>query len=94
VESSDLVKAKADVLLLSRRLGALPELVRVSRRARRVVRQNLGWALAYNLTAIPIAALGFLPPWAAAIGMASSSILVMSNAARLLAAPPAPVMEV
>jgi Cu2+-exporting ATPase len=59
-----------------------------------VVRQNLGWALAYNLTAIPIAALGFLPPWAAAIGMASSSILVMSNAARLLAAPPAPVMEV
>jgi P-type Cu2+ transporter len=87
VESSDLVKSKADVLLLSRRLGALVELVRVSRRAGRVMRQNLTWALAYNMTAIPIAALGFLPPWAAAIGMAGSSILVMSNAARLLAAP-------
>lgn len=87
VESSDLVKCKTDVLLIGRRLGALVELVRVSRRTRRVVRQNLGWALAYNLTAIPIAAMGLLPPWLAAIGMAGSSILVMSNAARLLSDP-------
>jgi P-type Cu2+ transporter len=89
VESSDLVKSKADVLLIGRGLGALVDLVRVSRRARRVVRQNLGWSLAYNLTAIPIAAMGFLPPWLAAIGMAGSSILVMSNAARLLSDPSA-----
>jgi P-type Cu2+ transporter len=87
VESSDLVKSKADVLLLGRRLGGLVELVRVSRRTRRVVRQNLGWALAYNLTAVPVAAMGFLPPWLAAIGMAGSSVLVMSNAARLLSDP-------
>lgn len=84
LESSDLVKANCDVLLLSRRLGALVELVHLGRRARRVIRQNLGWALAYNLTAMPLAALGFVPPWLAAIGMAGSSILVMSNAARLL----------
>jgi P-type Cu2+ transporter len=84
LESSDLVKSKADVLLLSRRLGSLPGLLTVARRTRRVVRQNLFWALAYNITAVPLAALGFMPPWVAALGMAGSSILVMSNAARLL----------
>lgn len=84
LESSDLVKSNADVLLLSRRLGALAELVTVSRRARRIVRQNLLWALAYNATAVPLAALGFMPPWVAALGMAGSSILVMANATRLL----------
>lgn len=85
LESSDLVKSNADVLLLSRRLGSLLDLLAVARRTRRVVRQNLGWALAYNATAVPLAALGFMPPWVAALGMAGSSILVMSNAARLLA---------
>ncbi len=84
LESSDLVKSNADVLLLSRRLGSLLDLLAVARRTRRVVRQNLGWALAYNATAVPLAALGFMPPWVAALGMAGSSILVMSNAARLL----------
>lgn len=84
LESSDLVKSRADVLLLSRRLGSLPALLAVARRTRRVVRQNLSWALAYNITAVPLAALGFMPPWVAALGMAGSSILVMGNAARLL----------
>lgn len=88
LESSDLVKGNADVLLLSRRLGALTDLVAVGRRARRIVRQNLFWALAYNLTAVPLAALGYMPPWVAALGMAGSSILVMTNASRLLAETP------
>ena len=78
LESSDLVKSRTDVLLLSRRLGALVDLVHVGRRAVRVIHQNLAWALTYNLVAIPFAALGFMPPWVAALGMASSSILVMS----------------
>ncbi|MEZ5560945.1 MAG: cation-translocating P-type ATPase [Pseudomonadales bacterium] len=84
LESSDLVKRNADVLLLTRRLGALPELVTVGRRCGRIIRQNLAWALGYNLLAIPTAALGLMPPWVAALGMASSSTLVMLNAARLL----------
>jgi Cu2+-exporting ATPase len=84
LESSDLVKSNSDVLLLSRRLGALVELADISRRTRRIVRQNLFWAFAYNLTAMPLAALGFMVPWVAALGMAGSSILVMSNASRLL----------
>jgi Cu2+-exporting ATPase len=44
-------------------------------------------ALAYNLITIPFAALGLMPPWLAAVGMTTSSILVMLNASRLLAAP-------
>ena len=87
LESSDLVKSRTDVLLLSRRLGALVDLVVVGRRAAGVIRQNLAWALSYNLVAIPFAALGFMPPWVAALGMASSSTLVMLNATRLLRIP-------
>ena len=64
-------------------LGALPDAVAMARRTVRVIRQNLGWAAAYNLAALPLAALGFIPPWAAAIGMSSSSLLVVANAMRL-----------
>ena len=84
VEASDLVKSKADVLLLSSRLAPLAGLFGLARRTRRITRQNLIWAAAYNLTAIPIAALGLMPPWLAALGMAASSTLVMLNATRLL----------
>jgi len=84
VEASDLVKSRADVLLLGRKLTPVVDLIDIARSTRRVIRQNLGWALAYNLTAIPIAALGYMPPWLAALGMAASSTLVMLNASRLL----------
>ena len=88
VEATDMVKSKADILLLSRRLVPLAEVFRISALAGRITRQNLFWAAAYNLTAIPLAASGNLPPWLAALGMASSSILVMLNATRLLAMKP------
>jgi Cu2+-exporting ATPase len=86
LESSDLVRSKTDVLLLNRRLGALIDLVRVAKRTRSVLHQNLAWSLGYNLVAVPLAALGFMVPWVAAVGMASSSVLVMLNASRLLRA--------
>ena len=89
VEASDLVKSRADVLLLSRRLAPLVDLFRVATATRSITRQNLIWAAAYNLTAIPVAALGLMPPWLAALGMAASSTLVMVNATRLLSAAPA-----
>ena len=52
----------------------------------RKMRQNLGWALAYNALAVPLAALGVVGPWEAAIGMAASSFIVVLNCARLEAA--------
>jgi len=49
----------------------------------RVLRQNFGWAIAYNLVVIPLAALGFIGPLGASIGMAASSLLVVGNALRV-----------
>ena len=49
----------------------------------RIVKQNLGWALGYNLLAIPLAVTGSIAPWMAALGMSASSLLVMLNALRL-----------
>ncbi|HNP62924.1 MAG TPA: hypothetical protein PKH39_03260, partial [Woeseiaceae bacterium] len=50
---------------------------------RRVIRQNIAWAIAYNLAAVPLAATGILAPWMAALGMSVSSLIVVLNALRL-----------
>jgi Cu2+-exporting ATPase len=84
LDATDLVRSRADVMLLTRRLAALPLLFDVAARTRSVIRQNLLWALGYNLIAIPAAVSGLAPPWFAALGMATSSLLVMANALRLL----------
>jgi P-type Cu2+ transporter len=54
----------------------------------RNVRQNLGWAAFYNAVSIPLALVGLMPPWAAGLGMAASSLLVIGNAMRLSACVP------
>lgn len=84
VEATELVKSKADVLLLNAKLTPLAQLFHIAHKTRQITRQNLLWAAAYNLTAIPLAAAGFMPPWIAALGMATSSVLVMINSSRLL----------
>jgi len=48
-----------------------------------ILRQNRRWAIGYNLAAVPLAALGFVPPWLAAIGMSASSLAVVLNALRI-----------
>lgn len=88
LDATDLAKQKSDALLLSRSLFPLAEAFRVARRGRRIIRQNLTWAVAYNLACIPLAAFGIIPPWAAALGMSSSSLLVTLNACRLARARP------
>lgn len=90
LETSDLVRSQADATLLSSRLAPLADLFEMSRRCRRVMVQNLLWAASYNLIAIPSAMAGAMPPWLAAIGMATSSVLVLLNATRLLSAPARP----
>jgi Cu2+-exporting ATPase len=85
---TDLARLSADSLLLRDDLRLLVTARDQARRGGRVIRQNLGWALAYNLSVLPLAALGWLPPWAAALGMSASSLVVVGNALRLRRLPP------
>jgi P-type Cu2+ transporter len=80
---SALAQTSADLILVRDSLDQLPGVVELARRAQRIVRQNLAWSIAYNLAALPLAALGLVPAWLAAIGMSLSSILVVLNATRV-----------
>jgi Cu2+-exporting ATPase len=73
----------ADAVLLSGGIEGVAQAVRLSRRAVRVMRQNLAWAALYNLACVPLALVGWLPPWAAGLGMAASSVAVVLNSVRL-----------
>ena len=92
--AADFAQIHADSVLLSGNLGTLTAAVALARKTRRVIRQNLAWALLYNLMALPLAVMGMVPPWAAAIGMSASSLLVVSNAMRLGRGGSKPVNEV
>jgi Cu2+-exporting ATPase len=81
--AAQISQAGADMILLSNRLDALSSGVQLAQRTLRIIRQNLVWAVSYNLIALPAAALGYVAPWMAAIGMSSSSLLVVLNALRL-----------
>lgn len=85
-----LAHRSADWVLQHGNLLRLPEALQIARKTRRIMRQNLGWALAYNLVALPFAMAGWIAPWLAAIGMTASSLAVTLNALRL-ARPSAPV---
>ncbi|MFK7857600.1 MAG: heavy metal translocating P-type ATPase [Granulosicoccus sp.] len=82
-DATALARTAADVISMLPGLDGLPLLLGKSAQTTRIVRQNLAWAATYNALAIPMAALGYVPPWAAAIGMALSSLLVAGNAQRL-----------
>jgi Cu2+-exporting ATPase len=81
--AADISQASADMILMSDDLGALAAGMQLAHRTLRIIRQNLAWAVSYNLVALPAAALGFVAPWMAAIGMSSSSLLVVVNDLRL-----------
>jgi len=78
-----LARASADAIVLGRRLMSVHDLARIAAATRRIVRQNVAWAIGYNLAAVPLAAAGWLSPWMAALGMSASSLVVVSNALRL-----------
>jgi Cu2+-exporting ATPase len=85
---AQLAQLHADCVLLDAGAGAgglapLGEAVRTAHACVRTIRQNLGWAMLYNLVAIPAAASGLLSPWLSGLGMAGSSALVVLNALRL-----------
>jgi len=82
--SADVARDGADVVLLNDDLNVLPVMMEQARRTHQIIRQNLTWASAYNLVAVPLAVFGYVTPWIAALGMSFSSLLVLGNALRLL----------
>ena len=82
-QGAQLAHATADMVVLSERLGVLPDGVAKARATRSVIKQNLTWAILYNVAAVPMAAAGLVAPWMAAIGMSGSSLVVVFNALRL-----------
>jgi Cu2+-exporting ATPase len=76
-------RTQADAVITSGRWSDLVGARRVAQRTLRTIRQNLWWAAAYNAACIPLALFGLLPPWAAGLGMACSSLLVVGNSWRL-----------
>jgi P-type Cu+ transporter len=87
---ADLAQEAGDVLLLRATPQAIPAALNLARETLRVMKQNLGWAVGYNLLGIPLAAGVFYPafhillsPWVAAAAMAMSSVCVLGNSLRL-----------
>ncbi len=76
-------RTQADGVLVSNRLGDIVRARALAQLALRTVRQNLAWAALYNAACVPLALVGWLPPWAAGLGMASSSLFVVLNSLRL-----------
>jgi Cu2+-exporting ATPase len=83
-QASDLTKTNADAVITNNNLTTILHALSKGRKSTRIIRQNIYWALLYNVLALPLAATGFIPPWAAAIGMSLSSLIVVGNALRLL----------
>ena len=78
-----LAQGVADMVLVSSRLSDLARGFKLSQKTLRIVRQNLAWAFAYNIVALPLALGGWLTPWMAGVGMSASSLLVVLNALRV-----------
>jgi len=91
--AAPLAQAQSDFVIQG---GEVLEVARTLQQARdtmRIVRQNLTWAAVYNAVSVPMALVGWMPPWAAGLGMAASSLLVIGNAVRLASNTPAPSFD-
>lgn len=82
-QGAALTQSRADLILVGERLVGIVAAIDLGRRSRARVRENLAWAALYNLSMLPLAMSGYLPPWLAALGMSLSSLAVAGNALRL-----------
>jgi Cu+-exporting ATPase len=80
---TDVAIEAADMVLVSGDITKITELVDISARTMRIIKQNLFWALGYNTVAIPVAAIGKLTPMIASAAMAMSSVSVVANSLRI-----------
>ncbi len=81
--ASALSQMQADIVLIGENLFEVPKLICIAKQAKRIIKQNLIWAIGYNTLAIPFAMAGYLQPWVAALGMSISSLVVLCNALRI-----------
>jgi len=82
-DATDMAQASADLILPKGRLASLRIAIESASQAMRIIRQNVGWAIGYNLLALPLAGSGAITPWIAALGMSLSSLIVVVNSTRL-----------
>ncbi len=82
-EATDLAQSHSDLMILRHDYCDLAGAIHFMRKTRRIILQNLSWAILYNVLAVPAAAMGFVTPWMAAIGMSLSSFVVILNSLRL-----------
>ncbi|NOT16296.1 MAG: cation-translocating P-type ATPase [Methylotenera sp.] len=78
-----LTLAHADYIFLNGDISQIPKLIRHAKKTMQVIKQNIAWAMIYNLVCIPLAFFGILSAWLAGLGMAISSLIVVANALRL-----------
>lgn len=88
--AAPLAQAQSDFVIQGGQVADVVRTLQLARRTMRIVRQNLLWAALYNAVAVPLALVGWMPPWLAGLGMAGSSLLVILNALRLAGHTPAP----
>lgn len=81
--ATDFARTKADCVLMHNDLSLISKAFAVAKNTKKIIAQNLAWALGYNLLALPLAAMGYIPPYLAAAGMSASSLIVVLNASRL-----------
>ncbi|MGB5447055.1 MAG: HAD-IC family P-type ATPase, partial [Psychromonas sp.] len=81
---TDIAKNSADVILLGEDLTKLAVLHQMAKKTTDIIKQNLIWALGYNIIIVPLAVMGHVPPYVAVLGMSFSSLIVVSNSLRLL----------
>ena len=81
-EGADIARTQSDIVLTGQSLENASQVFDLAPKVRSIIRQNLMWAISYNVLAFPLAAFGMVPPWAAAIGMSASSLMVVLNGRR------------
>lgn len=83
-QGTQLARAASDLIIMGNSLSSIESLLSISKKTNNIIKQNIIWALVYNLSVTPLAMMGILTPWMAAIGMSLSSLFVVLNAKRLL----------
>jgi len=82
-EASDITKLNSDAILLNSHLPVINQAFQTARQTRKIIKQNISWAIIYNICMLPLAALGLVPPYFAVLGMSASSLFVVFNSLRI-----------